>query len=163
MSVVSRIPRDNQPGDGDGPALVLCESEGRWATRLLQIWPDLPGLARCVETQSLSDCVETLRSAPESLVVLEMTTNTTKALWTLETAASQISRWSRFPPRARVIVVGGRDLIPWHGFLLEAGALHVIKSLRRLETSLPVIQRWLDGFRSVTKSRHRLTPRLPWS
>lgn len=164
MSPTPRIPQEELIGVADLPQVVILEAEGRWATRLLQLCPQLPRQSRWRETRSSTECMEAIQSVAGSLVILEARSDLPRAPLKPESAVRYVARLGRSPWQPRVVLVGGVELAPWQNLLRECGALEVIVSLRQLETILPLIGKHAACFRPAEVSlRERIWAHLPWS
>jgi len=140
---------------------IVCERTGTWAaalrTRLRQRGDDLPGgLIR--EARGLAECQPLLCRWPASVVALEVTRTDFSACvdWVVELE-------HRFP-RALAVILSQLDLPEAEWALREAGAGHVIRSLRDVELVTQLAVRHVRRApRAHIGAVERILAELPWS
>lgn len=142
--------------DERSAGLIVYESSGRWALALARHLPELRG--RLQETRSPDECLTALAGAPASFVVVELTQSGADAgLRLLRRCVSS------FPAAAPAVVVErGLDFDEWT--LRELGAVHVIRSRRRVRSLAEMAGRHLRRYPSSSRSPwERALAELPWN
>jgi hypothetical protein len=134
---------------------VVCEKSGRWAAQLRRL---LGGDGRWIaETRSVSQWLDALAEHPESLCVVE----TTGA--NLERVYSALTQVGRKYPLARTVIAS--DELPAEAVwaLREAGAIHAVDALRRLDGVVALWRRHAERFPPRGASElDRIVAGLPW-
>jgi hypothetical protein len=137
--------------------LIVCETSRRWAT----FWRRAQGggqpAGELVACRSLSECDVILATHPASFVALEVQTEQLKEQ--LDWLASLAERF----PFARAAALLDEPLADAQGVLLEAGALAVIDSPRRLA---PAVELWRAhrgrAPQPEQSASEQIWSRLPW-
>jgi hypothetical protein len=135
--------------------VILCEKSGRWAAALRRALGQQT--VPVAETRSLAQCGEALRTAPASLVALEVTgTN-------LEAAVSLIVHARREHPAARIGALLDDGAEPVEMLLREAGAVDVLHATRDAPRLAGLALRHLAlAPRPELPLREQIAERLPW-
>jgi DNA-binding response OmpR family regulator len=115
--------------------LLVCEKNGDWAVGLRNLAGD--GGPRVWQVRSPADCLDGLRTSPASVVAVEATAGNLGAV------AGLLCRVTREFRAARTIILAARGLEDHQWWLREAGAVHVVFSVRGLEAVLRVARRHL--------------------
>jgi hypothetical protein len=134
--------------------LIVCERSGVWAAALAR---SLDSAIRVRQTRSLAECLDELRAAPASLMMLELVPeNIAGVLCLLE------SLERRFP-MARAAVVADRSLGHHDALLREAGAVHFTTSPRQMPLLARLAQRHASRTPRVpVPLAVRVWSSLPW-
>ena len=115
--------------------LIVFETRGTWAAALRRVLPQEALQVR--ETRSLTECETELAAAPTSFVVAELDSANGPLLM------ERLSNWRRKLPKCALAVAAGRDLAPWRPAMLEAGAMLMVLSPRKLNDLVVAIRRSL--------------------
>ena len=113
--------------------LIVLESRGHWAAALRRLLPTHALPLR--ETRAMADCDVELATAPTSFVVAELTVAGATRL------IEQFAAWRDLRPRSSLAMVAARELMPWRGLALEAGATLIAFSPRKLADLVAAVQR----------------------
>lgn len=116
--------------------LVVYEATGRWAAllrRLVAGWP-------LRETRSAAECLDRVGDRPASFVVVELLPAE------LDEALSLLARLDAAFPQACPVAVGGPQTRPCEWLAREAGARHVVRTVRHAPVLADLAQR---HFRTV--------------
>ncbi|MBN1589703.1 MAG: hypothetical protein JW888_09320 [Pirellulales bacterium] len=140
--------------DTDRAKVIVSEQSGCWAAALRRA---LGPAVRIHETRSVVECWEDLAAAPDSLLVVEVTTGN------LESFLERMARREREYPQARVAVVADRRLGTCRWLLLEAGAVLFVTSPRRLDGLAALAQRHLAAQPELAAEKtQKIWATLPW-
>jgi DNA-binding response OmpR family regulator len=115
--------------------LIVFESRGTWAAALRRVLPQEALQVR--ETRSLTECEAELAAAPTSFVVAELDSANGPLL------LERLSNWRRKLPNCALAVVSRRELTHWRPAMLEAGAMLMVLSPRKLSDLVVAIRRSL--------------------
>lgn len=135
--------------------VILCEKSGRWAAALRRALAQqtIP----LAETRSLAECGEALRSAPASLVALEVTGGN------LDAALGLLMRNLSLHPAARFVVLLDEGAESVEMLLREAGAVEVLLTTRDAPRLAALALRHLALVpRQEAGLREQIVERLPW-
>lgn len=135
---------------------VVCERGGFWGVRLRQkLRGDGVVVRRC---GSVTQCWPDLELFPSSIVLLEA------AEADLDDIFEFVCRIQRRFPRARSLVVLPRSCEQQQWWLREAGAVHVVRSSRELETVARLVRRHVQQAPANPKTwTEQVYAGLPWS
>lgn len=136
--------------------LIVCEKSGRWAAQLRRL---LQGEGRWLgETRSVPQWFDALAEHPASLCVVEATATNFEQLY------AALTRSREEFPLARTVIAS--DELPADAVwaLREAGAIHAVDALRRLDRVVTLWRRQMEKFppRAATEL-DRVLAALPWS
>jgi hypothetical protein len=136
--------------------LIVCEKSGRWAAQLRRL---MQGESRWVaETRSVSQWFDALAERPASLCVVEATASNFEQLH-----AALVRSREEFP-LARTVIASNELPVDAVWALREAGAIHAVDALRRLDSVAALWRRQAEKFppRAGTEV-DRVLAALPWS
>jgi hypothetical protein len=148
------------------PAWIVCETSGRWTAALrvtLARQGAALGRSRILEVRSLAELVVAADETPSALVLIEVRSDNFGA-----TLSWLFQRWQR---TSRAVALLEAELSPAQASeaLLEAGALAVIDSPRRIAEALSIAQRFAVSRsrlakigRSAESIADRAWTALPW-
>ena len=136
--------------------LVVCEKSGRWGAQLRRL---LPSAGRWIsETRSVSQWLDALGDHPASLCAVEVT------LANFDQVHATLARVGEEFPLVRTVVASDELPVDAVWALREAGAIHAVNALRRLESIAPLWQRHAEQFPPrATTEIDRVLASLPWS
>lgn len=134
--------------------LIICEKSGRWA---LVLRSALQGSVRLVETRAVTQCEESLRAVPTSLVALAITGQN------LSAALDFLSRTSKHFPAARLIALLEPESESAEPLLREAGVADVFHSLQQAPAIARLALRHAAQVPAEDRPlRELVAARLPW-
>ena len=126
--------------------VVICEETGVWATAMRRLVTDLP--LAVTETRSLASCLDPKGSSEVVFLMVEVRRFMLDDLvpWSFDVRR----RWGPLP----WVAVAPRAMRRSEWFLREAGATHVIFSLRQMCEVVHVLRRHLRviGYRPKSRS-----------
>lgn len=135
--------------------VILCEKSGRWAAALRRALGKQ--LVPMAETRSIAQCGAALRSAPASLVALEVTSAN------LDAALGLIVHARREDSAARIVVLLDAGAESAESLLREAGGMDVLLTPRDASRLAGLAVRHLAlAPRQELGLRQQIAERLPW-
>jgi hypothetical protein len=136
--------------------LIVCEKTGRWAAQLRRL---LQGEGRWLaEARSPTQWLDALAEHPASLCLVEATASN------FEQFHAALTRSREEFPLARTVIAS--DELPADAMwaLREAGAIHAVDALRRLDRVVALWRRQMEQFPPRAETElDRVHAALPWS
>ena len=137
-----------------GCALIVCEPTGRWAAAISRLLPQ--GTAVC-QTRTFEDCRSELAAAPHSVVAAAV------SVGNLLRALHYLSACEREFPSAVPIALAERGASRYALLLREAGAMHVVGSIRELQSVVDITLLQTARFPMPHTATQQMWARLPWA
>ena len=136
------------------PTLILLESTGTWAARLLHC--GLPAGVVPREVRSMEECSEQLIHCPRAVVGIAVTAENLAAMLDLQL------RLTLDHPDVSLIVLAERGLETHELLFREGGAAHVVFSPREVASVIELLARYSMRIVSGPLTPERIWAELPW-
>jgi DNA-binding NarL/FixJ family response regulator len=139
--------------------LILCETTGDWAAELSR---RLPAHVSVVETRSVEELLDQLKSAPTAIVALELLPQRA------EKCLAALVRINREFPQAAAVVLAQRNQFAWEQLVREAGTVHFVSSIRHISELVNLVRHRsvsVENFPPADESaslEDQILASLPW-
>jgi hypothetical protein len=134
---------------------IICEKTGQWAAAFRRAL--FGSGVRVYETRSLAECWEELDASPASFLALELTGGN------IGLVLAKLVDLGRRRPAACAIVLAARGMTPHEWLVREAGAAHVLFSLRQVTPAARLARRHLARAPEADQTwSESIWARLPW-
>ena len=137
-----------------GCSLIVCEPTGRWAAAISRL---LPKTSAVCQTRTFEDCRTELLAAPHSVVAVAV------SVGNLLRALHYLSSCEREFPGAVSVALAERGASRYGSLLREAGAVHVVASIRELQSVADITLKQSARFPMPHTATQQMWAELPWA